>query len=123
MPTLPPIARVLPFVRDRSGEPFVWHFAMVRAGAPASSGERLATWVLPPELVAKVEPAALDRALELERQRWHQLVIANGYADGWTVQLVRERGFRRSVFPAAAIAGLTTGGRELLTTPKGGPIS
>lgn len=98
-------------------DPLVWHFVLVRAGRPPATGERLASLVLPPELAARVPRAALDRAVELERQRWARVAISNGYIDGWGVIVHRERGFRRSIFPAAALPALTS--TPQLVTPGG----
>lgn len=118
---------------------YVWHFVLHRAGARKERGERLGTLALAPADVAGVGRAelartgvvsndpdtllsvglvALERALEAERREWVRRTSRAGYADGWGVGLVAERGYRRSLFPSAAVAGLTATPR-LIVTPGG----
>lgn len=100
-----------------ASDPFVWHFVLARDGQPIARGERLGTLVLPPELVAQLPPGRLARTLELQRQQWARAAIAGGFIDGWAVHVHAERGFRRSLFPAAALPGLTAA--PALVTPGG----
>jgi hypothetical protein len=89
-------------------ESYVWHIVLVRAGKPPSRGERLATLVLSPVDVGRIGRAKLERAVEAERREWtRRAVAANELHDGDGVRVIRERGFVRSLFPAAALPGLT----------------
>lgn len=116
-------ARVVGKVRP---EDYVWHLVAHRAGQEPRKGERLATLALSPADVARtgladmgragiqstdaaaqlaVGERVLGRALEAERREWVRRLIRAGY-DGWGVAIIAERGYRRSVFPSAAVAGL-----------------
>lgn len=91
-----------------SGERYVWHIVLTRAGKPAAKGERLATLVLSPDDVARIGRRTIENAVDADRRRWLTLAVAGGVlGDGDGVQVIRERGFRRSLFPSAAMPGLT----------------
>lgn len=117
---------------------YVWHFTLHRAGTDPKRGERLATLALAPADVARIGLEAmraagvvsddrdtilsvglgeLARALEAERRAWVRRVLAAGYGDGWGVGLVAERGYRRSLFPSAAVAAITTPRLALRSRP------
>lgn len=114
--------------RRPSADDYVWHLVATRPGEPAARGERLASVGLPPEAIADLADASLrdprDRlraglrrvraAMDLERRRYVRLLIAGGY-DGWGVQVIAERGYRRTVYPG--IAPLVTPS----PTSSGGP--
>jgi hypothetical protein len=102
------------------GRSFVWHFVLVRRGRKPASGERLASFVLAPEDAHRIGLEKLRRAVEAERREWSRRAIAGGYVDDWSVVTVHERGFTRSLFPAAALPGLDA--RPRLVSSKGGPL-
>jgi hypothetical protein len=98
---------------------YVWHFVLVRDGQAVARGERLATFSLPAEHVARVGLGEVRRAVEAERTRWARAVIADGYVDGWGVSVVSERGYRRTIFPAAAAAAIAPAPRPAILLPEG----
>ena len=87
----------------------VWHIVLVNRDRPLRP-ERLATLVLDPSDVARFGLEAIERAIGDSRRRWAAIAIRAGYVDRWHVDVVRERGFVRSIFPGAAIAGAPAGG-------------
>ncbi len=91
-----------------NGEPYTWHFVMVRAGQPIARGERLATFSLSAEDVDRIGLARVRKAVDAERAQWARRVIAAGYVDGYGVSVHAERGYRRSIFPSVHVAGLAS---------------
>jgi hypothetical protein len=82
----------------------VWHIALVDESKPLRP-ERLATLVLSPADVARFGERAIEAAVAASRRQWASIAIKAGYVEGWRVDVIRETGFVRSVFPGAAIAG------------------
>ena len=88
----------------------VWHIVLVNADRPLRP-ERLATLVLDPSDVARFGLMAIERAVGESRRQWAAIAARAGYVEGWRVDIVRETGFVRSIFPGAAIAGAPDLGR------------
>jgi hypothetical protein len=88
-----------------SWEPYVYRFVLVRNGDPLTRGEELATLQLPAEQRAQLGALEVERAIDAERRRWGALARANGYRDGWVVEVRRERGYRRAIWPVTVPAG------------------
>ena len=86
----------------------VWHIVLVNPERSLRP-ERLATLVLDPADVARFGLEAIERAIGESRRRWAAIAIRSGHV-GWRVDVVRETGFVRSIFPGAAIAGAPAGG-------------
>lgn len=145
LPSSPAPVRILDaafLARKSRPEDYVWHVVMYRAGTAPARGERLGTLGLGPADVAALgrtdahagagvridNPAdalaaglrVVGRALELERREWVRRLIASGYADGFGVAILPERGYHRSVFPGVGLAALA-GARVALVTPGGTP--
>lgn len=87
----------------------VWHIVLVSAARPLRP-ERLATLVLDPSDVARFGLMAIERAVGESRRQWAAIAARVGYVEAWRVDIIRETGFVRSIFPGAAIAGAPTGG-------------
>jgi hypothetical protein len=82
----------------------VWHIVLRSSSTPLRP-ERLASLVLDPVDVARFGLELVEKAIADSRRQWARIAIDAGYVDGWTVDVVRETGFVRSIFPGAAIAG------------------
>lgn len=84
-------------------DPVVFHFVLARDGSDPRKGERLGTLAIEPAQLAQLSRSARIRGIEQYRRQWQNAIRAAGYRDGWTVQVIRERGYIRSVFPGAAV--------------------
>ena len=94
-----------------AAEDFVYHFVLARQGQPLARGERLATLAVGPERAGKLGMRRLEQLVDAERRRWAGIVRQAGYVDGWAVNVVRERGYRRTIYPGVAfVAGAHLGG-------------
>lgn len=83
----------------------VWHIVLRSSSKPLRP-ERLATFVLPPDELARFGLRKVEAAVMQARSQWAGLAIRAGYVGPeWTVEVVRETGFVKSLFPGAAIAG------------------
>lgn len=83
----------------------VWH-VVLRSSSKPLRPERLATFVLSPAEVARFGERKVERAVMQARSMWGGIAVRAGYiGPEWRVEVVRERGFVRSLFPGAAIAG------------------
>lgn len=82
----------------------VWHIVLVDAARPLRP-ERLATLVLGPADVARFGLQAIESAIAASRRQWAAIAARAGYVEGHRVEIIRETGFVRSLFPGAAIAG------------------
>jgi hypothetical protein len=83
----------------------VWHIVL-RSSARPLRPERLATFVLPPDELARIGARKVERAVMQARAMWAGVAVRAGYVGPeWRVDVVREVGFVRSLFPGAAIAG------------------
>ncbi len=82
----------------------VWHIILVDQAKPLRP-ERLGTLVLDPLDVARFGLPAIEAAVAASRAQWGRIAVQAGYVDGFRVDVVRETGFVRSIFPGAAIAG------------------
>jgi hypothetical protein len=87
-------------------EPRVYHFALFRDGEEKPR-ERIATMSLGPDDLARVVMGGvnLEAAIEQQRRVYASQVRAAGYADGWTVRVIREQGYHRSIFPGVGPVG------------------
>jgi len=83
----------------------VWHIVLRSSSKPLRP-ERLATFVLPPDELARIGPRKVERAVMQARSMWAGIAVRAGYiGPEYSVDVVREQGFVRSLFPGAAIAG------------------
>jgi hypothetical protein len=100
-------------------EAFVYHFVMTRGKQQKERGERLATACFPPELVERLGLPAVRSTVEAQRRSWVKAIRAGGYsaADGYSVNVVLERGFRRSLYPVPAAIQVVE--RPALILPAG----
>jgi len=89
----------------------VWHIVLVNVDRPLRP-ERLATLVLDPADVARFGIMAVETAVGESRRQWASIAVRAGYVEGWRVEVVRETGFVRSIFPGAAIAGAPSPGGQ-----------
>lgn len=101
------------------GDAFVYHFVMTQGKQPKSRGERLATACFPPELVADVGLLRIRATVEAQRRQWAAAIARAGYppSAGYAVNVVPERGFRRSLYPVAAAIQVVD--RPRLVVPRG----
>jgi hypothetical protein len=98
-----------PFAGKVGPDAYVWHLVLRNAAGPLRP-ERLASLVLSPDDVARFGLPAIERALGSSRQQWVAIAARAGYVEGYTVDVVHERGFVRSLFPGAVAAGAPAGG-------------
>lgn len=80
-------------------DPHVYHYVLTHDGRDV---ERIATRSVEPELVARAGWKRVRLAVELERRQWAGMVLRS-YGSGWSVRVVRERGYVRSLYPGAAL--------------------
>jgi hypothetical protein len=117
-----------------STDDYVWHFAKHRPGARPERGERLATLAMTSADVAAAAPpapyassaarlsagaAAVRAAVDAERRDWVRRLLAAGFDDGWSVSVIAERGYRRSLFPGVGLGALAGASPALVVIPGG----